>query len=708
MGNVNFNKLPTIPSDDISTTFCDPTSSNREFSHGVLKLQTIDTMRHHGNDSFDLIPTLMSTLRKSSLCPGIIPSSSHIVPLWNPPKANVRQGDEYVRFVNLLKQLLDDVEVVGAVYDRNHPVWIISRIVSFLDAMYGQENLWIERFKTNKKRDFMMPLCEVREGDDTDDLNVSLWERRRELISEWLKSICEDDIDQSVADIDLSDRRPESIVLSLLCSGRVEDAVEVAERAHLYRLAMLLSQAGGDDEVRDMLDNQLVLWEDNDATEFMSEDMLSVYKILGGKYDEEMDKLKSVLAPLDWSNAIGVLFWYCNSSMGKLSDALEVFHQVRSSNEYIRHPLLRQDEDIEEDELQLDDVKAESKYHSIFRLLEVFLSENIEGGDVEEVESLRAAAIASLRPRGYSIDMLDYRGPFLTLVFLEATNVLNQSTDRHATALVRQHMVGQLLSEGEWGWAVFVCMQIEDPQVRSYAVRDLVLRFGGMGDSDECDLLCKQLKIPEELLKEASAYHHAYTRDKESEVNDLLNCGLCNEAATIICRDITPRALFLSSDTPSLLKSLLQDVEDKIDSKGGSIQHWQHQGGALLSYFDLKERVSSLRGQPFSEADENMDDELTPRGLVDDAVELLHQLTNNAFGLFTCNVASSSRRDYLLLANVVVNDIGTYLVKLIIIHYMSHDDDELAESLKYFLKSAPIEDNYRCEVYRKFPTLADN
>ena len=90
---------------------------------------------------------------------------------------------------------------------------------------------------------------------------------------------------------------PESVLLALLCSGRVEDAVEVAERAGLFRLAMLLCQAGGDEEVRFMLQQQVELWEDQGATsnDLLPEDMLAVYKILGS-FTVPLSLLSSLLS----------------------------------------------------------------------------------------------------------------------------------------------------------------------------------------------------------------------------------------------------------------------------------------------------------------------------------------------------------------------------------------------------------------------------
>jgi hypothetical protein len=86
--------------------------------------------------------------------------------------------------------------------------------------------------------------------------------------------------DQQVESVQVGDR-PESLILALLCAGRVEDAAEVAERAHMFRLAMLLCQAGSDDQVMFRVQDQVELWEDHEATDLLPEDLLAVYKILG-------------------------------------------------------------------------------------------------------------------------------------------------------------------------------------------------------------------------------------------------------------------------------------------------------------------------------------------------------------------------------------------------------------------------------------------
>lgn len=434
--------------------------------------------------------------------------------------------------------------------------------------------------------------------------------------------------------------------------------------------------------------------------------------------------------------------------MGKLSDALVKFEDARHSNETIRHPLLRYDEDDdeggqEEQEGRLQEAEAEAQYHALFRLLQVFFGSSGLGlGDVEEDEDedeearereRQATAIASLRPRGYSTDMLDYRGSYVSLLFLEATAVLSQSQGQgrgdgaggNAAAIVRQHMVAQLLSQGEWGWAVFVCMQIEDPIVRSYAVRDLVLRFGGSRDGGDCDSgseegmvvqlahLQAQCQVPEALLLEAEAYRHCSRRNTAAEANALHTCGLWREAAPLICGGIAPRALFASSSSAALVQSLLQEIEDRHQLEGKEIDAWNLEGGSLLSFFDLKERALAMAAEGCRDIDAIAE-------LVQDAGCLLEQLTDNAFGLFKnrsyVSVSDSehehggggghsSSSSSSSLAQVVVDDMGTFLFKTII-RYWACDSSLVPEGrLRGHLHAAPILDDYRCEVLRLFPAL---
>ena len=70
-------------------------------------------------------------------------------------------------------------------------------------------------------------------------------------------------------------------LFELLSCQRIEDAVELAERAGLFRLATLLSQLFGDDSLRTLVRRQLELWQFNGGDTTIHPDLIRVYRLIG-------------------------------------------------------------------------------------------------------------------------------------------------------------------------------------------------------------------------------------------------------------------------------------------------------------------------------------------------------------------------------------------------------------------------------------------
>ena len=159
-----------------------------------------------------------------------LPHVAVVPPQWRLPRADTSRMDEYLQFVNMLKKIsecypdeIDYVEQADSEDDapirlpRHHPCWVIAKIISFFDASCGQEDLFLERIRNGRemlgsRNCSMMPLCEGIEvttggsagggsnarttvhfdDDDSNDRHVTLWERRREAMSQWLQRTCED------------------------------------------------------------------------------------------------------------------------------------------------------------------------------------------------------------------------------------------------------------------------------------------------------------------------------------------------------------------------------------------------------------------------------------------------------------------------------------------------------------------------------------
>ena len=82
----------------------------------------------------------------------------------------------------------------------------------------------------------------------------------------------------------------------------------------------------------------------------------------------------------------------------------------------------------------------------------------------ESNESVEQRVVRCLLAQGFGRDLLDGRSPYLIFTLLECLNV--ESNSSYAACIVRQDLIFQLLSEGQWAWAVFIALQINDTDVR--------------------------------------------------------------------------------------------------------------------------------------------------------------------------------------------------------------------------------------------------
>lgn len=72
------------------------------------------------------------------------------------------------------------------------------------------------------------------------------------------------------------------ILFELLCSRRIDDAIELAHSLDQYRLAMILSQLQNDDTIAEIMLEQLSLWESGGAQEEnMDAKLLDIYRLTG-------------------------------------------------------------------------------------------------------------------------------------------------------------------------------------------------------------------------------------------------------------------------------------------------------------------------------------------------------------------------------------------------------------------------------------------
>merc|ERR1711988_324751 len=202
--------------------------------------------------------------------------------------------------------------------------------------------------------------------------------------------------------------------------------------------------------------------------------------------------------------------------------------------------------------------------------------------------------------------MGDYRCSYLLLCLLECIGFVGESDE--CSLIVRRHMIAQLLSHQLFHWACFVACQIEAHDVRTNTVKSIIIQWcnhannydesNHLGSYSELDIafLTKELKLPRSWIHEAQAYACTSKYSRAIELINAFKTGqnyraldksqparqridlktaaiyarlvyeraesLRKEAYKLVCTDIAPRALFMTSKAKHDLFTLLKIMKE--------------------------------------------------------------------------------------------------------------------------------------------------
>ncbi|XP_048349598.1 nuclear pore complex protein Nup98-Nup96-like [Sphaerodactylus townsendi] len=166
---------------------------------------------------------------------------------------------------------------------------------------------------------------------------------RRKAFSQWLSQTAAERIEDEVS-VSQHDS-PAEAVFSYLTGKRISEACGLAQRSGDHRLALLLSQLVGSQEVRELMAMQLADWHQLQADSFMQEERLRIFALLAGKPVWHLSEKRSIniCSQLDWKRTVGVHLWYLLPSTAPLSQALSMyeaaFQDSSASERYACSPL---------------------------------------------------------------------------------------------------------------------------------------------------------------------------------------------------------------------------------------------------------------------------------------------------------------------------------------------------------------------------------
>ncbi|XP_050452741.1 nuclear pore complex protein Nup98-Nup96 [Cataglyphis hispanica] len=404
---------------------------------------------------------------------------------------------------------------------------------------------------------------------------------RREAVSEWLKNVVQKTVEQEIKNIDGEIKNShEKMILSLLSACKLEDACQEARKTGDHCLALLMAQLRGGMPVKELIKQQLALWQQTDVDENLTIDRLKLFMLAAG---EPLISSKhgtiNVCEDLDWKRVFAIHLWYLSSPTCSITDALDLYEASFNMTEYTQIYAA-----IPEPEYRKNDYDAELSngkqiYDLCFHLLKLYCTGNHDLGEL-------------LNPLSYTANPLDYRLSWLIQQILVALGYTHLSD--HVAALTHTNFATQLEAYGLWHWAIFVMLHLRDSSRRQIAVQDLLLRHIEIDDSPEYmkreQFLKEELGISSIWIHQAKAIKSRIDKRFGEAAWYYIQAEQWTQAHEIIIEHLAADAII--NENYEYLKSLLIPLVPAEYSS--TINSWAHQGQLLWEYMEITNEIQNL------------------------------------------------------------------------------------------------------------------
>ncbi|KAG8988968.1 hypothetical protein FRB90_002464, partial [Tulasnella sp. 427] len=407
--------------------------------------------------------------------------------------------------------------------------------------------------------------------------------RYKTSLSDWLEKTVEPSVKRDLALQDHASGARRAF--TMLTGHQVEQATETALNTGDLNLAMLISQAGGNDVFKSFLVTQLEQWKEGEMNSFMDPAYWNVVALLAGLHQTPVRSTGSRAAPdrdlfasLDWKRVFGLHLWYGTS--------LEDSHEAALQQALTTAPGLKPRPWYEE-----EPPKSQ-------RLWKVASKAGTEDGLFQLIRLPMEPALqldVVLSPRGFSPSPLDYRLPWHLYILLAVVlrqrdfgdraeigrgNMEDQDEMDNAplgTSVLAQSVTlsyaSQLESIGEKEKALFVLLHLEQAEGRTIAIKQLLTRHAGEWDAD---LLTGKLCIPATWIAEANGIRAQYEQDVFQAYQFFLDGGQQQLAHNIALNDLAPEVVIRGD--PEVLKTLF------LNFTPSEISGWYNTGNLYLQY----------------------------------------------------------------------------------------------------------------------------
>ncbi|XP_011505770.1 PREDICTED: nuclear pore complex protein Nup98-Nup96 [Ceratosolen solmsi marchali] len=398
---------------------------------------------------------------------------------------------------------------------------------------------------------------------------------RKDAFSEWLKLVTGKIVQREMATMETNDQ----IIFSLLSANKLKEACNEALKVGDHCLALLLSQLSGNLATRELIKQQIKLWQNTNVDRNLTTHRLKLFMLVAGiPIICSNNETINVCENLDWKRSMAIHLWYISHPTASITDVLDLYEAsflATPTTKYTKTPR----PEYFENEFKTENINGKKIYDLCYHLLKLYCTGNY---------SLEAI----LNPQTYTHDPLDYRLSWLLLQSLNALGYMHIS--EHVVDLIHANFATQLETFDLWHWAVFVVLHFKNPDVRYKAVIDLLLRnvkLEKTPDYIERETFLKtKLKVPLKWINHAKAIKACSMKRYGEAAWYFIHAQNWNKAHEIIMEHLATEAII--NENHEYLQSLLNLLLNT--NCYNSISGWAHQGQLLLDYLIITTEVTEL------------------------------------------------------------------------------------------------------------------
>ncbi|KZV72700.1 hypothetical protein PENSPDRAFT_575693 [Peniophora sp. CONT] len=396
---------------------------------------------------------------------------------------------------------------------------------------------------------------------------------------------------------------------SFLSGHQVEEACEAALINGDVRLATLIAQAGGDDESKADIGEQLDVWRIDRVDVHIPEDTRRIYGLLAGEVDRlegsdgtGIEKCADVLIArgLDWKRTLGLHLWYSKPLEASIAEVFDAYDGHREAHpERTAAPKPWYLAETTSTPAPWNPPRDTALDDALYNLIRLYADPQFT------LSSL-------MTPHSFGPSPVDYALPWHLYIILsrclrardftdrdEPTDVdaMSQGEDEdervegHSPSadILASSYAHQLEQAGLIQEAAFVLLHIESSVGREKAVKDLLARSAPLLDDWVMRGLAGSLKIPLAWVNEAKGMY-CYSQGDVWEAYELyMQAGIYGAAHDIAVLELAPEAVI--RDDLELISSLFTRIA------GHAVEGWHLRGKAYLDYVDILTKLPELRQQ---------------------------------------------------------------------------------------------------------------